>query len=226
MRKIVKTTEPKSLTAYRSTIPTKELEKSNTYEDFKEKTKEGCKKREVDNIRVQLLEDQGYICCYCMDRIDCDSSKIEHFKPQTKYRKYQIDYQNLFVACLGGEGQRPQKQHCDTKKGEEELHHIKLLTAIEQKISYQKSAKTIIIQSQDKEIDKELNSVLNLNVSVLQKNRKHAYDSVIRHLKTRGYTVANIKKVIKFYQEKHEGKLEPYCEMIVYFLRKKLHAKQ
>ena len=225
MKKIIKTKEPKSLTAYRSTISHKNLEDSNIYEDFKEKTKEQCREDRAENLRKQLLQEQGYICCYCMSRIDCDNSKIEHFKPQTKYRKLQIEYQNLFIACSGGEGQKHKNQFCDSKKGEEELHYIELLSSIEKRIVYKKSAKAIAIQSQDKNIDNELNSVLNLHVDVLQKNRKYVYDRVMQNLKSRGYTIANIQKILTYYQEKHNGKFEPYCEMIVYFLRKKLQSK-
>ena len=64
----------------------------NIYDDFPNKTKEGCENNETDNLRKSLLEEQGYICCYCMSRIDCKNSKIEHFKPQSLHRDKQIDY--------------------------------------------------------------------------------------------------------------------------------------
>ena len=225
LKKITKNKEPKSLTAYRSTIPRKNLKDSNIYEDFPKKTKEQCKNSEPDNLRKQLLQEQGYICCYCMSRIDCDNSKIEHFKPQTKNREFQIDYQNLFIACIGGEGFKSKKQYCDTKKGENQLDYINLLSLIEQNIYYAKGAKNICIKSTDKNIDREINNVLNLNVMVLEENRKEVYDRVMKNLKSRGYTVSNIKRVLNYYQNKHNEKFEPYCEMIVYFLTKKLKSK-
>jgi hypothetical protein len=33
----------------------------------------------------------------------------------------QLEYKNLLGACQGGEGQKPNKQHCDTKKGNIDL---------------------------------------------------------------------------------------------------------
>ena len=225
MKKITKTKEPNSLTKYRSEIPHKDLKNKNIYEDFKEKTKKQCRENKAENLRKQLLKEQGYICCYCMSRISCDNNKIEHFKPQTKYRKSQIDYQNLFIACNGGEGLKFKEQFCDTKKGENELKYIDLLSNIEKEINYSKSAREITISSNNRNIDKEFDTILNLNVSVLGKNRKEVYDRVMNNLKLQGYTIPNIQKVLNYYQKKHNNKFEPYCEMIVYFLTKKLKSK-
>jgi uncharacterized protein (TIGR02646 family) len=225
LKKITKSKEPKSLTAYRSTISHKNLEDSTIYEDFKEKTKEQCREAKADNLRKQLLEEQGYICCYCMSRIDCDNSKIEHFRPQTKNRKVQIDYQNLFIACRGGEGSKAKEQFCDTRKGEKDLDYIDLLSSIENSVNYVKGARNISVMSIDKNIDNEMNDILNLNVTVLGQNRREVYDRVMKNLKSRGYTIANIQKILNYYQTQHNGKFEPYCEMIVYFLTKKLKSK-
>ena len=225
LKKITKSKEPKSLTAYRSTISHKNLEDTNIYEDFKEKTKEQCREDKADNLRKQLLQEQGYICCYCMSRIDCNNSKIEHFRPQTKNRVVQIDYQNLFIACSGGEGSKAKEQFCDTKKGEKDLDYIDLLSSIEHSVNYVKGAKNIFVISTDKNIDNEMNDVLNLNVTVLSQNRREVYDRVMKNLKSRGYTIANIQKILNYYKTQHKGKFEPYCEMVVYFLSKKLKSK-
>lgn len=225
MKKIVKTTEPTTLTKYRSSINHADLEKNHIYKDFPDKTREDCDKGISGNLRKQLLEEQGYICCYCMSRISCKNSKIEHLKPQTKYRAYQIDYNNLFVACLGGEGQKESNQFCDTKKAEEELKYIDLLSNIENDIFYKKDSKDyILIGSRNSDIDYDINTILNLNVTSLQKNRREAYDRVMQRLKQKGWTISTIKQVFNYYQTKHNGKFEPYCQVVVYFLGKKLKA--
>lgn len=224
MKKIVKTLEPKSLTHYRSTIAHENLENSNIYDDYRYKTKEDCSKNIPGNLRKQLLEEQGYICCYCMSRIGCEDSKIEHFKPQTTHRKLQIDYQNLFVACSGGEGEKGRNQFCDTKKGESELIGIDLLSNVENEIVYHKKAQLIEIHSSDRDIGQDINT-LNLNIARLQKNRKEAYDNSLKNLKQKGYSLPTIKKTIAFYQAKNNGKYEPFSQMIVYFLTKKLQSK-
>ncbi len=56
-----------------------------------------------EKLKVQLLEDQGYICCYCGQRIEHEyHTRIEHVLPKSKYKKLTYDYNNLLVACRGG----------------------------------------------------------------------------------------------------------------------------
>lgn len=83
-----------------------------------------------EELRKSLLEEQGYICCYCMKRIPeltFPYMKVEHFKCQEDFRELKITYTNLFGACNGNERQPKIKQTCDTKKGNE-LLSINLLT--------------------------------------------------------------------------------------------------
>ena len=224
MKQIIKGIEPKSLTKYRSSVTHNQLNKSNIYEDFKEKTKEGCSESENYNLRKQLLEEQGYICCYCMSRIDCNNSKIEHFKPQTKYRNFQIDYQNLFIACNGGEGKKGKEQYCDSFKGENELKDINLLLNIESFIQYSKLGE---ISSSNTKIEKELKIILNLNNNILKKNRKQSYQRLIQNMNKRGWTTQTIKNDISKYKKMDvNGKYYEFCEMIVYFLTKKLKQNE
>ena len=135
MKRIKKNHEPKSLEEYRNDTKT-----SNSYSEFKNKDAEQCKKDEqankTNNLRRALLNEQGYICCYCMSRISCYNSKIEHFKPQSLYKELQLDYKNLFIACKGNSSK---EQFCDTHKANQELKKINLLEDIEKKIKYKKT---------------------------------------------------------------------------------------
>jgi len=133
MKKIVKKKEPITLTHYRSSIPHDEKLDKSIYHDFKHKGKTECQEEKKDNLRKALLEEQGYICCYCMTRINCHQSKIEHFNPQSKCRKEQITYKNLFISCRGN---TQHYKHCDTKKADHLLKHINLLKDIEATIRY------------------------------------------------------------------------------------------
>lgn len=79
-------------------------------------------------IREQLIKEQGYICCYCQQRIDLQEGqlpkmKLEHFKPKGKeqFDKLELDYKNFLAACLGkANGQ----EHCDKLKHGGELKNI------------------------------------------------------------------------------------------------------
>ena len=53
-------------------------------------------------LREALLEDQGYICCYCGKRIkDDDNTRIEHLKPKSNHKHLTFDYANLLASCQG-----------------------------------------------------------------------------------------------------------------------------
>ena len=221
MKRIIKNKEPQKLIEYKNKFSKEELENNDLYSDFPYKDKESCKTDEK-NLRRILLEEQGYICCYCMSRINCDNSKIEHFKPQKKYRKLQLEYKNLFLACLGGKGK---EQFCDTAKGDKELKKINLLENIENFIKYKKSNEGIIIYSDDKNIDEELNKILNLNASILKKNRKLKWKEVLNQLKKKEFDKNYIKKFLKSLKEKDKnGKYADFCEMVIFFLEKKIRG--
>jgi len=215
LREIIKTKEPNSLTTYRASISKEDLKNLEKFDISPPKVK--------DELRDKLLEEQGFICCYCMGRVEFKNSKIEHFKARSIFRENQLDYTNLFVACLGGEGYSPNKQSCDTKKANYSLDYINLLSDIENSISYKKDGS---IYSTNLNIDEELNGVLNLNYQILKGNRKDAFNQVTIELKKSNWSIPILKSTLEKYKDKNsKGKYRPYCEMIVYLLNKKLQQK-
>ncbi len=52
-------------------------------------------------VKTILLNEQGYICCYCEDRIQNDSSHIEHVKPKGRqeFASLVSEYDNLLCSC-------------------------------------------------------------------------------------------------------------------------------
>lgn len=215
MKQIIKTKEPRSLTNYRASISKNDLQNLEKFDDLSTQAK--------DDLRNNLLNEQGYVCCYCMRRVEFDNSKIEHFKPRSFLRGQQLEYSNLFIACLGGEGGKKGEQHCDTKKGNDELKHIDLLTTIENDIEYYKDG---FIFSTNININDELNRVLNLNYKILQDNRKEALEQLMIDLKKLGFSIPNLRRTIEKYQNRNsKGKYRPYSQLMVYFLTKKLKSK-
>jgi len=174
-------------------------------------------------IRNTLLREQGYICCYCMERIREENTKIEHWKPQKRYPDLQLDYHNLLASCRGGEGRREDKQHCDTHKGEQEItiNPSDKTKNCERFIKYRGSGKT---DSEEPVIREELNRILNLNTQTLVKNRKAIKDQVIKELnrisgRNSVWLIQYVKKMIQKYESRHNGKYIPYCQVVVYFLK-------
>ncbi len=225
LRKINKGKEPITLTNYRSSIQKKDSLNNEIYNNFPDKTKEDCKNKKPGNLRRQLLKEQGYICCYCMGRIDCSNSKIEHFRDQSTNRELQIKYQNLFIACKGNEGQPHKYQHCDSFKGAKEFQHIDLLSDIENHIKYRSTDGTIF--SDDNNVNRELNEVLNLNVELLKKNRKQAIKEFLNILKKKlgsgTWRESALKKEVARYRRINiDHQYKQFSSMFVYFLNKKL----
>jgi uncharacterized protein (TIGR02646 family) len=50
-------------------------------------------------LRRDLIDEQFFICAYCMRSIAVDSSMIEHIKPRSKYPKESLNYMNLLACC-------------------------------------------------------------------------------------------------------------------------------
>ncbi|MFH1135013.1 MAG: retron system putative HNH endonuclease [Pseudomonadota bacterium] len=179
-----------------------------------------------DRIREQLLVEQGRLCAYCMQRIAADSMKVEHWRCRKNYPDGQLDYGNLLGCCSGNEGARGKEQHCDSKKGDDDIifnpadpnHHPRL------RIRYFGDG-TIV--SDDDRFKAEIEEILNLNWSRLRENRKKVLDAVIGALgRDHGpRTRAEIRRLIKKWNSTDaEGRLREYCDVVIYYLSKKLKA--
>jgi uncharacterized protein (TIGR02646 family) len=180
------------------------------------------------DIRARLLEDQGYLCAYCMCRIwpDEKSMKVEHWQCRTKYPKKQLDYANLFGCCLGNAGSKYELQHCDTRKDDDDLlfnpaepiHHERF------RIRFLNTGKIV---SDDAGFDDQLNKVLNLNFSRLVDNRKAVWKSVTKRLsEIRGSASRKqVEELIAEWKAKdRNGCLKEYCGVALYYLNKKTRS--
>ena len=175
-------------------------------------------------IREALLQEQGFVCCYCMQRIQEDTMKIEHWKPQ-RHAHSQLDYHNLLAACDGNEGAERKEQHCDTHKGEFEIsiNPADNVKNCEHFVEYRKNG---TIYSKNHVIDEELNVILNLNVETLKENRATIIDQVKNEItrvkgKNASWPIRYVKKIIRKYENKIDEKYIPYCQVVIYFLKKR-----
>jgi uncharacterized protein (TIGR02646 family) len=208
MRAIEKKPEPRELRDYRR-------QPDADYEGLDKDTK--------DKIKAQLLEEQGYLCAYCMKRIAIghDQMKVEHWHSRSRYPAEQLDYSNLLGVCMGIEGN---DRTCDTCKGDKDLKYNPADSRhrIEQQVRYLGNGK---IESDEEEFDHELNEVLNLNADRLKKNRAAVIDVVNEVLgkKSGPRSAAFVKqKRDEWLTPDKEGKFRWYCGVAVYFLNKRL----
>ncbi len=204
MRNIEKGEEPPTLTKHRKT-------KHADYRNYSDK----------DLLRQLLTREQKGLCCYCMSRLrpTAEGMKIEHWQCQENYPGRSLDYGNLLGACLGGEGRPGKDQHCDTCKGKDNLtiNPADPACNVERLIKFPGGGK---IKSDDPDIDRQLNEVLNLNHPRLVANRKATLDSFC-------FAIGKKKRNYGWFQNKladwRDGdELHEYNQVVVYYLCRKL----
>lgn len=209
MRTIVKRTEPATLTTHRNTSQC-------DYSNYADK----------DTLRSALVAEQRGLCCYCMCRIEDESSamKIEYWRSRTTYPGEQLAYRNLLAACPGGEGQPLQLQHCDTRKGDRDLlwNPADPERRIEERIGY---ALDGAIWSNDRAFDRQLNDVLNLNVSRIRNERKGSLDGVLDWLSAQRRPVPTQRLEREVERLNSPEQLAPYVQVAVWWLERELRKR-
>ena len=209
MRAITKGSEPASLTTHRRTL-------HGDYDNYPDK----------DTLRNMLANEQQGLCCYCMGRIRSDSTKVEHWKCQSRFPSEQLDYRNLLGACQGGEGKPRSRQHCDTRKGDSDLrwNPANQSHAIEARIYYESDGG---VRSNDAGFDAQLEEVLNLNLPVLKTSRKRVRERVLDWWKLERRRLRGPVPRERFEKERERrvgdaGDLEPFCQVVVWWLDQRL----
>ena len=67
-------------------------------------------------ILQALIQEQGFICCYCESAVTLENSHVEHFRPKKKFQDRQLEYENLLCSCQR-ELAKGEPRHCGYKKG-------------------------------------------------------------------------------------------------------------
>ncbi len=185
----------------------------------------------IPALRQALLEEQGYICAYCMRQIpvkdssENETSKIEHIKSRSDFPNLQLDYNNMVICCPGS---IDVDSHCDKSKGHQSISFSLFVPQLQQSISY--SSKDGTIKSSMPTIDDELNRILNLNNRRLKANRLQVIEAIIAILDKKKWKKSECEQQLEAWkvravkQIKNEDKLafKPYCGVVIYFLEKKL----
>lgn len=105
MKHIVKQTEPKELIDFKAAVTP---DWTPTYEGLTKEVKTAIKK--------SLMNEQGYICCYCERRISDGDSHIEHFNPQERGEVDPLDFSNMLYSCQKNL-KKGDPRHCGNLKG-------------------------------------------------------------------------------------------------------------
>lgn len=204
MRTIHKLPEPAPLTYFRK-------QPDASYEQFPDKPV----------VRAALVKEQRGLCCYCLSRIHNhpDSASIEHWHSQKHFPAEALAYSNLLAVCKGGRMAR--EEHCDRAKADRELslHPANPLHNVENIVRYEASGR---VSSMNQQINSELNEVLNLNAASLIAKRKAVLVAF--------HQILPLNPNKKWLQRQFEnwngatpGDLPEFCQVVVYWLRKRLN---
>jgi len=192
-------------------------------------------------LKLSLLEEQGYLCAYCMGRISLNSSdgkpdmEVEHYLSQALFPGKTLSYRNMLAVCNGFSVTHPEKEcihHCDKTKGTEgkmngqvRLRKLDPLDKrCEQLLTYSLYGKVLSI-SKDDDIEHDLTKVLNLNNASLCSSRKFSLDAV-RAKMEKDKPIGNwnkqfIQKYIDNYSQRDKDNMfTPYCMIILWFLER------
>lgn len=180
----------------------------------------------ISELRDALLEEQGYICAYCMRRIPVKdvkvdaSSKIEHIKSQEDRPDLQLNYANMAICCPGNMND---EAHCDKLKCSNSVSFNLHTSALQRSIAYDSLDGSI--SSSNHTWNEEINEILNLNHGLLKANRREALESIIVLMNAAGWTTHAINAKLKQWRQRNaEGKYYQFCGIVIWYLEKKLRA--
>jgi hypothetical protein len=74
----------------------------------------------------------------------------------------------------------------------------------------------------DIQFNKEIDEVLNLNAASLVRNRKGVIDAFRQGLIQRQPSDADLRRELRKWNGDNGGDLDPFCQVVVYYLRKKI----
>lgn len=78
------------------------------------------------------------------------------------------------------------------------------------------------VESNDCQFNKEIHEVLNLNEGALVRNRKGVLEAFRQGLIQKQPSDADIRKALRKWNGDNGGELDPFCQVVVYYLRKKI----
>jgi uncharacterized protein (TIGR02646 family) len=227
VKHIEKRNEPASFTRW----------KGQANEDWSP-TFEDLRGNEKADVHRSLVEEQGFICCYCEGRIEMNgaSSNIEHLMPRSRFPEVELDYNNLLASCLGGDRNSP-SEHCNGKKGN--WYEPTMVSPLQVDCStyffFTRDGQILPSDDPDKrDAAEETIAHLNLNHERLIRRREEFLngtfdkfsendDELLSEAEDEDFTDEQLQAIAETYaQFDQNGRLEPFCTAILDVIRQKL----
>lgn len=206
--------EPKELVEYRKTPGV-------IYDDL------GKERKTI--IRNSLLDEQGYICAYCMGRINSDTCTIEHYISQTRHETspyseedhkcQSLLYSNMSGVCIND------SEHCDKHRENIPLWILDPhKPSCENLITYSLDGSVIPVGSEKDKVQNDINT-LGLNCKKLKDLRISTWDDVWKRFKQenekKDWSKELFCKYAERYRNKQNGRNGPrfhaYCNFIAWY---------
>ena len=224
---------------------TSEIRSSREWKEIKDEDVKAIRaefdKLPKETIRQTLLEEQHFLCAYCMRKIANDGlhTTIEHWYPLSKDKDQALDYRNMLAVCDGGRKWSGKGQRilcCDASKGDEKTLMISPLNKHQMAVIAYDREGFIKTNPKDEKLEEELTDVLRLNG--LWKNGRFIADTSTGLVKGRKDTYLHYRRFIKKLGEEGKCFKNSYCIVFLsysmtffsllinalYFLNKKYNA--
>jgi len=204
-----------------------------SYEDTQNDQSKVPKVTTRTDILTDLLEEQGYICAYCMRSISLENATIEHIISQNYVDKKgraigkeeDTNYDNMLAVCQGNFCFN--ETHCDKSRSKyqtnEPLLCITPLNKLQMNnIKFTQSGVIYYEKLDEKsDINDELNRVLNLNCDGIIEMRGKIIRAIKHTLVKRKFDKKFVQKELHYW-ESQNGSLRAYCQVAILELRKYL----
>lgn len=197
MRYIQKGAEPQEFIDWK-TLANKNWQP--TYADLSGNVKEA--------VYQSLLNEQGYICCYCERELIENDYHIEHLNPQRLHAGDDLDYTNFICSCLN-QTTRGDPLHCGKLKDNKIISVHPLQSDCQSKFTYTFTGEIDGVDQDTKDTIKNLG----LNIDKLNAMRKEALSPFLSD----DIDTDELKTFVAGYVSlSHNGKRNAFCSMIEY----------
>lgn len=202
MKCIVKGQEPQAFFEWKS------LENSDwipTYDTLPGDTKQ--------ILKEALIREQGFLCCYCEQRLTASDSHVEHLRPQGDFPDKALEYLNMFSSCQG-ERIKGDPVHCGHAKGswfDEVLLISPLKADCETRFSYTGDGRIKCREESDKAAIETIKK-LGLGIPKLNALRKAVIDPFLDGEITEAEEISLF--VGKYLERNRDGSFQPFWTTI------------
>ena len=203
MKRVIKGTEPASFIRWKA-LASEEWSPSYSI----------LRNPEKQELHESLIREQGFVCCYCGNKVTLQTSHIEHFRPQKPFDHLDLVYTNLHASCQG-ETEEPKPAHCGHNKGNrfsEDAHVSPLDEDCESHFRY-----TLIGQIESAKTGtpaENMIDILALDISFLNNRRKEKLEGIFDDDFLADFSVKELEAIIQQYRQPQNGQHDAFDHII------------